>query len=191
MVAFDATILLPLFFPNVPVPLDRMTGKPVDYFKERIEYLIATIEKDHTKILVPTPALSELLVYAGKDGPEHVRLIRQSPAFKVENFDERAAIEAASLTAEAFRKYGNKRGGIDATWAKIKFDRQIIAIAKVNGASAIYSDDPDVKAMSIDARVTVITLAELALPPSTAQGKFDFKASGTTTEPEMEAKPKS
>ena len=36
---------------------------------------------------------------------------------------------------------GNKKDGSGEPWAKIKYDRQIVAIAKVIGASAIYSDD--------------------------------------------------
>jgi hypothetical protein len=38
---------------------------------------------------------------------------------------------------------GDKRVGSDATWAKVKFDRQIVAIAQVRRATAIYSDDAD------------------------------------------------
>jgi predicted nucleic acid-binding protein len=55
-------------------------------------------------------------------------------------FDTRAAIELAVMTRNAIDQ-GDKRGGVDAPWNKVKFDRQIVAIAKVAGATTIYSDD--------------------------------------------------
>ena len=64
---------------------------------------------------------------------------------------------------------GNKRGGSNATWAKVKFDRQIIAIAKVNGATTIYSDDDDIEVLGKRAKIDVIGLAQLPLPPQKAQ----------------------
>jgi hypothetical protein len=164
MVVFDATILLPLLSPNVPAPMDPATGKPVEYYKERIDFLIAELERTRTKVIMPTPALSEILVHADRAGPEYLNQIEQSSVFKIEPFDERAAIEVALMTRDAI-KAGDKRGGVNATWAKVKFDRQIVAIAKVNNASAIYSDDEGVKAFAKLAGINAIGILELPLPP--------------------------
>jgi hypothetical protein len=48
----------------------------------------------------------------------------------------------------------------------VKFDRQIVAIAKVYKAHTIYSDDEDVKALAENAAMKVIPSWELPLPPS-------------------------
>lgn len=64
---------------------------------------------------------------------------------------------------------GDKRGGSGATWAKVKFDRQIVAIAKVARATAIYSDDADVRTIATAEGIVVIGLAQLSVPPETAQ----------------------
>jgi hypothetical protein len=83
-------------------------------------------------------------------------------------FDSLAAIEAAVLTRAAIDA-GNKRSGSESAWAKIKFDRQIIAIAKVARATAIYSDDADVRAIATAEDIAVIGLAELPVPPQSLQ----------------------
>lgn len=64
MIVFDASILLFLLAPEARPPNDPKTGQPVTRCKERIEHLIATLERDRTKVIVPTPVLSEVLVRA-------------------------------------------------------------------------------------------------------------------------------
>jgi hypothetical protein len=59
---------------------------------------------------------------------------------------------------------GDKRGGVDAPWNKIKFDRQIVAVAKVAGVTAIYSDDRQLRAFAEQQGLRVMGLADLPLP---------------------------
>jgi len=75
------------------------------------------------------------------------------------------------------RNRGDKRGGTEGTWAKVKFDRQIIAIAKVHRVSAIYSDDKDVKAWAEQHGIRVVRLEDIELPPELAQRSLPFDAS--------------
>src|SRR6266481_4640259 len=56
MVVIDATMLLLLVQPGTPGPKDA-TGAPVTRCKERIELLIATLDKEGQRIAIPTPAL--------------------------------------------------------------------------------------------------------------------------------------
>ena len=49
-------------------------------------------------------------------------------------------------------------------WTKVKFDRQIVAIALVNGASEIISDDPHVKAIGERWGVKVTSVDDLPIP---------------------------
>jgi hypothetical protein len=163
-VAFDATILMPLVSPNLLTPpIDKNTSLPVTFYKERIEYLVSELDRTRTKIIIPTPALSEVLVYADKATLDYVTVIRQSAAFKIEPFDDRSAVEVAMMIREA-KQAGDKRGGVDKPWAQIKFDRQIVAISKISGAATIYSDDPGVATFARRAGLMTITIGQLALP---------------------------
>src|SRR5215469_3101334 len=136
MVVFDASILLFILQEDVKSSVPRA--------KERVEYLIDTLSKTGERIVIPTPALSECLVYAGPAAPEYLNIIGKQACFRVASFDERAAVEAAIQTYNARQRGQRKGGNPDAAKAKIKFDRQIVAIAKVESATAVYSDDGDV-----------------------------------------------
>jgi hypothetical protein len=167
MVVFDATMLLLLLRPYSGRALDP-SGVPIAQVEERIAHLVQRLEKAKTRIVIPTPALSEVLVRAGSAAPQIVETLGRSALFKIIPFDSLAAIEAAMMTRAAIDA-GDKRGGLEATWAKIKFDRQIIAIAKVVQAREIYSDDADVRALAMAEDITVIGLAELPTPPEKVQ----------------------
>lgn len=169
MVVFDATTLLLLVSPKVPAPQDPITKEPIKFAKERIDYLVKELEQKKTKIIIPTPALSEILVRAETAGPEYLALINASASFKIVPFDVRAAVEVASMTARALAD-GDKRSGVEAPWTKIKYDRQIVAIAKIERATAIYTDDSDIHKFAAIASIRVIGVGSLPLPPDNAQG---------------------
>jgi predicted nucleic acid-binding protein len=166
--AFDATFIMPLLRPEVGFPPDS-AGKPIEKAKERLAYLVEGLERSATRIVIPTPALSEILVRAGTRGSQQiVETLDKSRIFKIEPFDTLAAIEVATMTREALDE-GDKRKGLEATWAKVKYDRQIVAIAKVHGATVIYSDDRDVAVLGAKAGLQVIGFSELPLPPEDPQ----------------------
>lgn len=168
MVVIDATTLLLLLRPDTPVP-NGPDGLPIDRAKERIEHLIERLKKSGERIAIPTPALSEALVRAGAGASQKiVEALDKMIVFRVEPFDARAAIEVAAMTRDA-KARGNKRGATAATWAKVKYDRQIVAIAKVIGATTIYSDDGDVGSIAKEAKITVVSIADLRLPPEAQQ----------------------
>jgi predicted nucleic acid-binding protein len=168
MVVIDATFLLLMLRPGTLVP-PRPNGLPIDSPKERIDHLVAELEKANAKLIIPTPALSEALVRAGAAASQQIvdELTKWS-VFQIAAFDTRAAIEVAAMTRSALAR-GRKRGESDATWAKVKYDRQIVAIAKVAGATAIYSDDGDIRSIAAEAQIEVKGLADLPLPPQGAQ----------------------
>lgn len=167
-VIFDATALLLLVAPKAATPKDSK-GNPIKYAKQRIDGEVDTLGRAKTKIIIPTPALSEALVRAGQAAAtEYVRLISKSARFRIESFDERAALELALMTKQAIDK-GQKRSGSDQTWAKVKFDRQIIAIAKVNKAAVIYTDDKNLRAFAYANGLRAVSVAELPVPQKHAQ----------------------
>src|SRR6266404_2670278 len=143
MEAVDNTFLSLLIHPKAKPPLDPATGKPVEHLADRIELLIDRLETDGETLLIPTPALSEFLVLAGNDGPKYLAEITSNRLFLLADFDTKAAIELAAMNI-SIRSSGSKRGAAQGTWAKITFDRQIVAIAKVNNARVIYTDDGEV-----------------------------------------------
>lgn len=167
MVVIDATMLLLLLRPGTPVPAGP-SGVPVDKPKERIEFLVQRLDREKTKIIVPTPALSEVMVRAGAAASQQIiEYLQKYAVFRIEPFDTRAAIEVATMTRDAIAK-GTKRGAAQ-TYAKIKYDRQIVAIARVCGADTIYSDDRDIRALAAETKIKVVGIASLPLPPEDAQ----------------------
>jgi hypothetical protein len=121
-----------------------------------------------------------VLVNAGDAGPELLRILNGSRHFRVADFDERAAVEFAAVQDERARS-GIARDS--ATRAKAKFDDQIIAIATVENATAIYSDD-DRFARLAGGRFSIEGILTLPLPPEDAQPGFVFDDGLSSDEPE-------
>jgi hypothetical protein len=166
MVVFDASILLFI--------LDESVKSSAPRAKERVEYLIDNLSKVSETIIIPTPALSECLVHAGPAGPEYLNIIGTQSCFRIASFDERAAVEAAIRTYDARQRGQQKGGNPEAAKAKIKFDRQIVAIAVVECATAVYSDDGDVVAYAREAGMEGYRLSDLPEPPKAPQGDLPF-----------------
>ena len=158
-VVFDSSFLIPLLDPKVKGEGD---------IDARLDFLVRSLDKTRTKIIVPTPALCEVLIGANDAAPQYLDIINRSSRFKIVPFGIRAAVEAAAAHREALRA-GDKTEG-SASWLKVKFDRQIVAIAKVEGAALIYSNDDDIRRFSVRDSLEVISLENLPHPPDEPQG---------------------
>jgi predicted nucleic acid-binding protein len=172
MVAIDSTFLSLMLHPRANPPKDPATGKPVERIHDRIEKLLEDLDSKSERIILPTPVLSEFLILAGKDGPEYLDRLSGMKNILVKPFDEKAAIELAAREVED-RETGSKRGGSANPWAKLRFDRQIVAIAKTNEAKPIYSDDEDVMKFATRLKIDVIRTWELPLPAATQINRYD------------------
>lgn len=173
MVVFDATILIPMLWPDCPPPRDPETNNPISDFRSRIEHLVSQLERRRTKIVIPTPALSEVLVrspIAVRD--EYLRILTSSRLFLPAPFDQRAALELAIIMSDGLRDQ-DKQNRTDETYAKFKFDRQIVAIARVENASTIYTDDKKMLSLCKRLGITAVTISELPLPPEDQQLTLD------------------
>ncbi len=163
MVAIDNTFLSLMLHPRAKSPKDPATGKPVERIGDRIEKLLEDLDSDSERIILPTPVLSEFLILAGKDGPQYLDKLSGMKNILIKPFDELAAIELAAREVED-REKGSKRGDSASTWAKLRFDRQIVAIARTNKADPICSDDEDVGTFAAPLGIEVIRTWELPLP---------------------------
>lgn len=167
MVAFDTTFLTLMFIPEAKHPIPDA--------KDRVNFLIADLNGRGEQIIVPTPALSEVLVRSGQARNQIIQELTKSPKFLVAPFDVRAALELSPMSDAAFNSK-DKKGGATGTWVKVKFDRQIVAIAKVFGASKIYSEDGDVRAIGVREDIPVFSVADINVPD---QSSFNLTPSGT------------
>lgn len=143
MIAIDANILSLLINENASVPRDFRTNRPIERVPERLAVLISRAEEFNQAILIPTPALAEALVPLAPQLQDHILHLQQSAAFRIRGFGTRACIEHALRVSKAMSS-GDKRDFVAAPWTKVNFDRQIVAIALVEGVSQIYSTDADV-----------------------------------------------
>jgi hypothetical protein len=83
---------------------------------------------------------------------------------------KRAAVEFAARQAERLAVGGRAPA---ATRAKAKFDDQIVAIAAVERATTIYSEDEDIAKLA-EGRFEVVKIAAIELPPDSTQGRLPF-----------------
>jgi len=166
MVVFDSSFLIPL--------LDENARSDVPQGKVKVQYLLTELMNAKDVVGVPTPALAEFLVKiepAARN--KYLKILTSSARFRIIPFDTLAAVEVAEQIAVAVAN-GDKRSGVKGDWPKVKFDRQIIAVAQVSGAPRIYSHDPDFKTLVGTGGMQVINLDDLPLPPTGDQLEIDL-----------------
>ena len=137
IVAFDSNFLNALF--NVNASLAGYQG--------RVRHLVRQIGDKNGLVIIPAPAWAELLIglrlnVAQNDYAGVIEEVMKNPFFKIMPFDDIAAELLVEVTYTAHAA-GDKRGGVDSVWQKIKFDRQIVAIAKTHNAEILYTEDRD------------------------------------------------
>jgi hypothetical protein len=158
MVGFDTTFLTLMFVPNAKHSIADA--------KARVEFLLSDLSGRGDQILIPTPALSEILVRSGKARNAIIQKLTKNPRFVIAPFDLRSALELAVMNDAALSR-SDKKEGSAATWAKVKFDRQIVAIAKVERVSCIYSEDKDVRSIGKREGLSVLGVADITIPIGT------------------------
>jgi len=173
LIVFDATAFMLMVHPDAKPPTDPQTGAPVSRVRERFEFLEQEIQRSGETILIPAPALAEVLVGLEDDSPAVIERLSRSSRFKIAEFDKLAAVELAAMTREAIRA-GDKKEGSASPWQKVKIDRQIIAIARSRGATTIYSDDEGLGKFASNVGIQVVQTWSMPLPPvDPQQGLFE------------------
>lgn len=160
MIVFDANVLISL-----------CTGDENDEMVERITGVIQDAVAAKTIIGVPAPAWAEFLCGTGIATSGVIDVLKKRSAIRILPFDEVAATELAAIDS-ATRAKGGKKGASKSQWQKVKIDRQILAIAKVVKATAIYTEDTGLIAEAQRLNVVAVKTSEVPLKPK--QNKLDL-----------------
>jgi hypothetical protein len=168
-VVFDTSLLLLLINPLAPPPPGPDGTANKEAARARINHLLDTLDQDGATVLLPTPALSELLIRSPLAASEIVESLTRQRSMVIAGFDTRAAIECGLLLSQryGFGKRRRPKGMPAAAKTKVKFDHQIVAIARVAGAIAIYSDDEGVRTLAKFAGIPTYGVWDLPPPPPT------------------------
>lgn len=170
-VAIDTSVLLYILNENTQAPVDPTTGAPVTRCRDRVNLLIEELARRDEKLIVPTPVLAEVLVRAEAAGPGYLQIIDRHKSLRLADFNALAAVETAVMMASIYSSQRRPTGG-DAR-SKMKFDTMIAAIARVSGATVVYSDDPDLASLGRDFGFQVIGVAALPVPESQTSDLFN------------------
>ncbi|MGZ0721746.1 type II toxin-antitoxin system VapC family toxin [Kluyvera cryocrescens] len=172
-VIFDTNILVPFFTEMKAgfIVTDPETGLVIPEVTRRIDALVDRIENLDGTIIIPTPVLAEFLIGIDKlKHQAHINLIRSMACFEIASFDEISAIECAQMPTMSELKQMMKSD----TANKVKFDRQIISIAKSLNVDEVWTHDRGVFQRCKQLGITVRSLQSIEPPP--IQGSMDFSA---------------
>ena len=162
-IVLDTNVLVQLLSKNDEALLYcPVTGNVVDRSVARATALVDQIDAKGGTVVIPAPVLAEYLV--GIDPgliQTHLALINSFTCFEVVAFDQLAAVECALLVDESEQKVLDP----DATKAKMRFDRQIIAISKAVGAQQIWTHDKGLYRKAAMVGLDVKSLADVTPAP--------------------------
>jgi predicted nucleic acid-binding protein len=173
MVVFDTTTLLLARDPNSRPPRDPATNLPVTRCAERVTFLLKGLSERGERVLTPTPVIAEFLVKAGKNKAKFANEFVASRNFVIGDFDMLAAIELSTIKDPDLDN-GKSLDPI-VTKAKIKFDRQILAIAKVHQAHTMYTDDGRLRDVAVANGLRVVMTWDLDVPPEPPQASLGLE----------------
>ena len=180
LVAFDNTIVSVLLFPDADLR-EGAEAVQVDRARERVDGVVQELAEAGEQVLIPTPALAEVLATPGCNIEEVLGTLRVSAYIRIGDFDLRAAVELAIRLRDATGR-GDIREGLAITKSAMKFDRQIVAIALTNGARVLYSYDDAVRKFGEGCGLTVKRTSDLPIP-AVQQALFDGKIPPPTEQP--------
>jgi hypothetical protein len=161
MIAFDTTFLTLMLIPGA--------RHDIADARERVEFLISDIHGRGERIIVPTPAFSEILIRSGNARNAIIQELTKAAKFLIAPFDMRSALEL-SLISDAALSRADRQAGVD-TRVKVKFDRQIVSIAKTFGARAVYSEDNSLRATATREGLPAYSVCDITIPEPD-QGNF-------------------
>lgn len=160
MIVVDANFLVLLFDPEALPQVERGA--------DRVHHLIATLTKARETIMIPAPAITELVTSRVDRVDEIVAAVRGYSAFEVQPFDEVIAIETGILI-QRWLDTIPQQDRPDGWRVPMKYDAQIAATAVMRNARAICTDDRNYGVWLKGTGISVLKLAKLDLPPDPPQ----------------------
>lgn len=151
----DANVLVALFTKNLDDKRDA-----------RVRGLINDTRSARGRLIIPSPALAEFSVRASD---EELAFLHSQPIFKIAPFDAITAIECGLLIRNVFATESKKDR------QKIKFDLQILAIAKAQGARRLVTNDDQLRKRAIRFDIQGVDLADIPIPESERQMPLALK----------------
>lgn len=172
-VAIDTNILSWMLSNASRPPVDKTTGSPLVDGPLRLKELKRRISNDEIEPLVVSTVVAGEFYSVEPNAINNFRNIINDPLiFSLQVFGEKAAIELADVNNKYYAS-GDKKAGQAGTWAKIKGDRMIFAVAKACNVQVMYTDDKGLAAVCEDNGITVVRSWELPLPESEQRTIFD------------------
>lgn len=164
-VIFDSSFLISMVDRGV-YPGQVAPGVDAAVSDRRIEHMLVGLEANRTIVVIPTPVLAEVLVKRLQQASNLVATIKDASRIRLAPFGASAAIEAAEL----LHKHLPKKTERNKEWSKhrLKFDLQILAIAKVEGVARIYANDKGLLRRVRSEGMEGISLNDLATPEEDA-----------------------
>ncbi|ENO98374.1 PilT protein domain-containing protein [Thauera phenylacetica B4P] len=126
----------------------------------RVQGLLRDTRSARGRLIIPAPALAE---FAVKARDEELDFITSQKIFQIAPFDAVAALECGFMIREVFASERKEER------RKIKFDLQILAIAKVCRASRLVSDDNQLRARAEALRISGLKVLDLPIPDDKRQ----------------------
>jgi len=163
-VGIDNSYLTLLLNPSAPASVPNATA--------RIRTLVADLTDHNATVIIPAPVLTECLLKEGTAIQETLEKLRGYSCFQVRPFDQRAAIELAVILRGDTKGSAREARKV-ATASKIRFDKQLVTILKVQEATTLYSDDADLCNFAEDCGLRAVRLVDL--PMVSVQSHFEFQ----------------
>ncbi|WP_312953901.1 type II toxin-antitoxin system VapC family toxin [Atlantibacter hermannii] len=143
----------------------------IDNLELRSRALLDHIERQGGTIAIPAPVLAEYLlgIEGERNKHAHVETISSMNCFEIIPFEELAAVECSLLPSiHEFKQFAKEKNS-NQTANKIRFDRQIISIAKANGITEIWSSDGEVIKKGREIGIDVKSISEIQPIPLSDQ----------------------
>lgn len=136
------------------------TGEVIDNPESRAEALLDLMTAKADRILIPSPALSEILVRVDPTlHREYLSIINSIACFDLVSFDALSAINCAQLVNSAELK---QLKDVEDDKKKISFDRQIIAITQAYNGDELWTHDVKMLKKAEAVGIVVKSLADVA-----------------------------